>query len=486
MKKQTNPLKFFSLLKWIDGRPLMEVIEPYRQKIFTETLFTLEAGNPRYNLALTGRAKKNWKSADLVLAALYRLLIWESPLGHQCYILANDEGQANDDLTLAKSLIKVNPILQSRLSIKVKTIERKDGEGFLQILPAGDVSGSHGKTYLFCGFDELHGHRDWGLLEAMQLDPHRPDAMIWITSYASLYNYPGIPLYDLTLQGKEGKEGKDPRFYFNWHAGDFCTDPEYQAKATPEERANPSTLPGDYLDQQRKRLPSHKYRRLHLNLPGSPEGAYLSPERVEEATREKYKRLPYKDGACYQAFVDMSGGSGDDATLSIAHRDEGRVIVDGVWNQGHRPPFDPRKAIDLFTSILKEYRLSQVTGDRYAGETFRVDFQSRGIAYQVCSVPKSSLYEVLEVELNSGRVSLPDEAQLIQQLLLLVIRAGKIDHPAGEHDDMANAAAGAVYLCHGGVSFNIEDLHELDSLVTTRWGSPFFRHEHEGSPWDDM
>jgi hypothetical protein len=56
--------------------------------------------------------------------------------GNQCYILANDEGQASDDLELAKKLIRVNPILDNMVEIKLKIIERKDGRGFLQILPA--------------------------------------------------------------------------------------------------------------------------------------------------------------------------------------------------------------------------------------------------------------------------------------------------------------------------------------------------------------
>jgi hypothetical protein len=33
--KQTDPLKFFSKLRWIDGRTLLDVVEPYRRKIFT-------------------------------------------------------------------------------------------------------------------------------------------------------------------------------------------------------------------------------------------------------------------------------------------------------------------------------------------------------------------------------------------------------------------------------------------------------------------
>src|SRR5687767_731959 len=87
--------KFASRLRWIDGRPLPDVIEPYRLRILDRFLDERDAtGRFRYNLALCGRAKKNWKSADLVLAALFALVANDSPGGNQCYLLANDEGQA--------------------------------------------------------------------------------------------------------------------------------------------------------------------------------------------------------------------------------------------------------------------------------------------------------------------------------------------------------------------------------------------------------
>jgi hypothetical protein len=81
-------------------------------------------------LILTGRAKKNWKSADLILAALYRLLFWETEAGNQCYVLANDEDQAADDLELIASirrsqfrLIDNNP-LRKRKARFASTIAR--------------------------------------------------------------------------------------------------------------------------------------------------------------------------------------------------------------------------------------------------------------------------------------------------------------------------------------------------------------------------
>ena len=47
-------------------------------------------GRPKYNLVvLAGRGKKNWKSADLILAAFYRLFVWESAAGNDVFLLAS-------------------------------------------------------------------------------------------------------------------------------------------------------------------------------------------------------------------------------------------------------------------------------------------------------------------------------------------------------------------------------------------------------------
>jgi len=64
----------------------------------------------------------------------------------------------------------------------------------------------------------------------------------------------------------------------------------------------------------------------------------------------------------------------------------------------------------------------------------------------VASETKSDYYEQFEPVLNGGVVRLPDIPTLESQLLSLVWRGGKIDHLPGEHDDFANACAGAVAL----------------------------------------
>jgi hypothetical protein len=112
-------------------------------------------------------------------------------------------------------------------------------------------------------------------------------------------------------------------------------------------------------------------------------------------------------------------------------------------NQGQPPPFDPRQAVTRFAAVLREYGAVALVGDRHAGETFQSDFAREGFDYEPCPMSKSELYQAFEPMLNAREVRLPDVPLLEQQLLGLIWRGGKIDHPAGEHDDWANAAVGA-------------------------------------------
>jgi hypothetical protein len=443
LKSTVSIGQFIASLRWLDGSPLR--VLPYRRGIFDDFNARDAAGVPRFNLGLFGRGKKNDKTLDSMIEAAY-CVFDESPQGSQVYVVANDEDQASDDLDLLKKLFRANPPLAELVSIQKRTIERKDGRGFIEVLPARDAVGAHGKTYRLLLVDEIHGYTNWDLLEALAPDPTRLDAQQWITSYASLYHKPGVPLYDLM---QTGKAGTDSRMLFSWYSANLCTDPDV-AEKTPEERANPSMEswgnPG-YLEQQKRRLPSHKYRRLHLNLPGLPEGSAYQPEPIADAITRGVSVRPPQLGVRYAGSVDMSGGSDDDACCSIAHYDPttGQIVVDVVMHQGQRPPFDPRAAVDRFARVLAEYGVTRVTGDRYAGNTFRSDFARHNITYVPSRLTTSEHYEWLEPILNGRRVQLPDTPMLEQQLLGLVWRGSKITHPPGEHDDWTAACSGAVH-----------------------------------------
>jgi hypothetical protein len=154
---------------------------------------------------------------------------------------------------------------------------------------------------------------------------------------------------------------------------------------------------------------------------------------------------PGKVGRNYVAFVDPSGGTSDSMTLCIGHMDKDVVVIDVLRER--KAPFDPSDVTDEFTTLLKTYRLSRVTGDRYAGEWPREQFRKRGITYVPSETPKSGLYLDLLPRLNSKTIKLLDNARAVNQIAGLerrTARGGKdsIDHAPGAHDDLANVVAG--------------------------------------------
>ena len=225
---------------------------------------------------------------------------------------------------------------------------------------------------------------------------------------------------------------------FSWYSGDYCTDPAF-AELPPEQRANPSmvswTEGAAYLEQQRRRLPTHKFRRLHLNLPGAPNGAFLDQGAIISATVTGRRILPYEEIRQYTAAVDMSGGSSDDAVLAIAHADmTGRAVLDVIAKQAGTTPFNPRDAVTKFSWLLRQYGLSSVTSDHYAGLTFFMDFEAHGIHCRATNKSKTEIYEAFEPRLNAGEIELLDVPVLQEQLMTLVIRGRNIDHQPGDHD----------------------------------------------------
>jgi hypothetical protein len=386
------------------------------------------------------------------VAALFVLVIRRSVQGSDGFILANDADQAADDLALAKKLIAANPDLGAEIEVLAAELRLRDGSATLKVLPAKDVVGAHGKSAAFIGYDEIHGYRDWALMEALQPDPTRADCLQWVTSYASLFNTAGAPLHDLM---QIGLTNKDARLLFSWYSADHCTDPAF-ADLPPEQRANPSiqSWPDGtgYLETQRARLPTGRFRRLHLNLPGSPEGAAFDQAAILKCVVTGRRSLPWREGCRLVAAVDMSGGSADDAVLCIAHLDGKTVVLDLIAKQIGAPPFDPRAAVWRFCDILRKYNIAKVYGDAFGGQTFRLDFQKRGIAYEVRSASASLLYEKLEPVINAGELELLDQPTLIEQLVSLIWRGTKITHEHGAHDDHATALALAVSVVRAAIT----------------------------------
>lgn len=175
---------------------------------------------------------------------------------------------------------------------------------------------------------------------------------------------------------------------------------------------------------------------------------FVSREVVDAVvTHGCFERAPMR-GVTYAAFTDPSGGSSDSMTLGIAHLDkDGNAILDALREV--RPPFSPESVVTDFSTLMRSYGCTTVYGDRYAGEWPRERFSLQGIRYETADKPKNDLYRDALPLLNSGKVKLLDHERMKVQLCALERRTSRggrdsIDHPPGGHDDVANAAVGAL------------------------------------------
>ena len=175
--------------------------------------------------------------------------------------------------------------------------------------------------------------------------------------------------------------------------------------------------------------------------------AFVSHEAVAACIEHGVIERAPDQGRAHVGFVDPSGGSSDAMTLAVAYRDGERVHLAALREV--KPPFSPKSTVADFATFLRSYGVAMVRGDRYAGEWPREQFRKHGIEYQPADKTRSELYGELLPLINSGGRRLLDDKRLVSQLVGLerrTSRAGKdsIDHPPGGHDDVANAAAGAI------------------------------------------
>jgi hypothetical protein len=175
---------------------------------------------------------------------------------------------------------------------------------------------------------------------------------------------------------------------------------------------------------------------------------FLSQDAVEGVVIPGRGDLPKIDGVSYSAFLDPSGGRNDSFTAAICHSEKsGKIIVDVLRER--RSPFRPSEVVSEFSAVLQAYGITSAKSDRWGGEWVSESFRKHGITVEASEFSVSELYvEFLPIILN-GAVELPDNARLTAQLVNLERRTrtgGKdlITHFPGGHDDLANAAAGAV------------------------------------------
>ncbi len=227
------------------------------------------------------------------------------------------------------------------------------------------------------------------------------------------------------------------------------------------------TVPQDVIDKAYERDPTSASAEYGAEFRTDVD-AFLSYEVVEAVTVPGRFELPLVDGVKYLAFTDPSGGSQDSFALAIAHKENERVVLDLIREV--RPPFSPEAVVKQFASIMKVYNVRQVVGDRYGGEWPRERFREYGIKYCPSDRSRSEIYAEFLPLMMTGQVELLDQKRLVVQLVKLERRTSRngrdqIDHGPGGHDDVSNAAAGALLLA------SVSSKHEM------KIGSPVSVHK---------
>jgi hypothetical protein len=176
-------------------------------------------------------------------------------------------------------------------------------------------------------------------------------------------------------------------------------------------------------------------------------GGFLSIEEIERVIVPGRTMLPCISGQQYRAFCDPSGGRSDSMCLAISHGEGERAILDLLKEVA--APFSPQEAVKEFSLLMKGYRVSEVTGDRYSAEWVKEAFERQGVRYLPSEKNRSELYLEFLPAMTSGQIELLDSPRMKQQFANLQRRTtgtgrDSVDHGVGGHDDLSNAAAGAL------------------------------------------
>src|SRR5439155_15524610 len=115
---------------------------------------------------------------------------------------------------------------------------------------------------------------------------------------------------------------------------------------------------------------------------------FLPAEWVDRATETGVNERPPLDDVTYIAAVDPSGGGPDAMTLAIVHREGNRIVQDVMkaWSRTSAREGVTEEVAD----ILKRYRLTKVSGDRYGGAWVREAFKKNGITYVDAQIMKNN------------------------------------------------------------------------------------------------
>ena len=179
---------------------------------------------------------------------------------------------------------------------------------------------------------------------------------------------------------------------------------------------------------------------------------FIGRDLIEAAVDQGVIVRQRTNGVRYFAFVDASGGRKDSFTLGIAHRNaDGTIVLDVAFER--HAPFNPSQVVGEVVALARSYGCHEVVGDNYAAGWVAEAFAKLGMKYVKSERVRSDIYLDALPLFASGSIRLLDIKRLVSQFAELerralptgrdVVRKPDIE---GAHDDLCNAAAGALVL----------------------------------------
>jgi hypothetical protein len=238
------------------------------------------------------------------------------------------------------------------------------------------------------------------------------------------------------------------------------------------------TIGASFLERERARDPEGFRSEYEAEFVGSG-GAYLDPERVDDAVADRGELLP-DQGTGWIAGLDPAFSS-DPFGLAIVGRDKwGQhpllLALARSWRPRRAESFEEKRAIEDETlrevaDVCLQYQ-ARVLTDQFAAPAVVAYLRSRGLA--VSTVPmtassKTAVFAELRARLYSNGLELYDHRELLAELRRLRTRysagSAAVVNPriGGSHGDIAQALALAVH-GHRGPVPSVDDGSWLERL----------------------
>jgi hypothetical protein len=273
------------------------------------------------------------------------------------------------------------------------------------------------------------------------------DERIHTALLPSLATLPGSMLW--MISSPSGKQGLLWRKYQESFGK---PDPSCLMFQAPAGVLNP-TLPQSILDEAKKKDPIGYRSEWGAEFCETSE-TYISEETLRAHVEPGVAQRPPQGNTQYIAFMDAASGSGRDsmvlAIATPARKGKGAILCATITRE---PPFVPTTVAQEFAAWAMKYGTRKIYADAFASGWIESAFKAVGITIVRSPKSKSELYETLLPALNSGQIALTDYGPLIEQLSQLerrILPSGRtaIDHSSTNHDDIANAACGALVMAH--------------------------------------